>query len=582
MKINKKYVVLALAFSFGVGVVSSCGPLEAEEYPWLEYPQSSENDKKGVEEELSVDLIARELRGAMRFVLDPQEHRYQYQRANTIDTYAGYTTVTQNQFAYGGALPTTYTFPNSYLMGPWGEVGRLFPAIYNAYFHAEEFNVPYMKAIAMLMFDIAVQELCDIYGPLPFDDLRNVTRFPPLTYISEKDVYMRIFKELDVATEILKNAQPSSEELALIEGVEGGLSRGDWRNWVKFANSLRLRMAMNIVKVEPALAREQAEKAVNDEIGVLTDLDPFDFTQEGTNCAWFSQNPIFFIANGWNDVRLSASLENIMKRHKNPILGYWWGKNKFRINNNSGSFSGYGENRDWVGVRQGIAMINKKTEKDGYGTFSSGTTNLNSLGLPWFKRTEVLFIMAEGALRGWNMGASAAELYRRGITLSFIENGFGESDVKTYMALTKAEDIDYVDPYNSENNIKGRVMVGVAWDDTDTDEIKLEKIVTQKYMAVFPCSAPTWTTFRRTGYPRLFPVLLNNWPGVDGELQLRRIPYIAGVNNRSDLAKLPALMNGQPNEGGSRLWWDVPTERRDADKPGDDRARSPRVIPVNF
>lgn len=575
---KKQYIKIGLTLSMTLGLMTACGSIESEKYPWYEYPDETEETQQ--KEKITADLIAKEMREGMKLVLNPQEHRYQYQRANTIDTYAGYTTVTQNQFLYGGALPTTYTFPNSYLMGPYGTVSTLFPTIYNAYYHAEEHGVPYMKAVAMLMFDFAVQELVDIYGPVPFDDLRQVTKFPPLTYISEKDAYMRIFKELDEATDLLKKLEPTSQDLAKIEGVEGGLSRGDWRNWVKFANSLRLRMAMNIVKVDPALAQQQAEKAVADEIGVLTDADPYDFTQDRSNCSWFAQNPIYFIANVWNDVRLGASLENIMKRHKNPLLGKWWGKNKFRIHNSSGLFSGYGEERDWVGVRQGIAMINKKTEKDGYGTFSAGTSSLNALPLPWIKRTEVLFIMAEGALRGWAMGASARDLYERGIKLSFLENELSQADIDEYMKLEAAEDVDYQDPYNPENNIKGRVTIGVAWSDEDSNEVKLEKIITQKYMAVFPASAPTWTTFRRTGYPRLFPVYLNNWPGVDGELQLRRIPYIADVNNRADLAKLPALMNGQPNEGGSRLWWDVQTEQRG--EPGDDKAKSPRVIPVNF
>ena len=108
----------------------------------------------------------------------------------------------------------------------------------------------------------------------------------------------------------------------------------------------------------------------------------------------------------------------------------------------------------------------------------------------------------------------------------------------TKQSLTKAQDIDYVDPYNNENNIAGRVKVGVKWDETNTNEEKLEKIITQKYIANFPMSAEAWTTFRRTGYPRIFPVDVNNMKdqGVDTELQLRRIPIEETANNTLEIA----------------------------------------------
>ncbi|WP_289290074.1 SusD/RagB family nutrient-binding outer membrane lipoprotein, partial [Muribaculum intestinale] len=77
-----------------------------------------------------------------------------------------------------------------------------------------------------------------------------------------------------------------------------------------------------------------------------------------------------------------------------------------------------------------------------------------------------------------------------------------------------------------KHNTKGRVSIGVKWNEADDDETKLEKIITQKYIGNFPMSAEAWTTFRRTGYPRLFPVYLNPmYPDVDYELQIRRMTF---------------------------------------------------------
>ena len=156
------------------------------------------------------------------------------------------------------------------------------------------------------------------------------------------------------------------------------------------------------------------------------------------------------------------------------------------------------------------------------------TCALPILARAYVKRTEVLFLRAEGALRGWNMGGTAAELYERGIRLAFEENNVtDELTIQNYLNTETAKDVDYTDPYAPGNSIKGRITVGVKWDESDSNEVKLEKLITQKYVAIFPQGAEAWTTFRRTGYPRLFPVKLNNMPGVEiGRASCRERVYV--------------------------------------------------------
>ena len=66
----------------------------------------------------------------------------------------------------------------------------------------------------------------------------------------------------------------------------------------------------------------------------------------------------------------------------------------------------------------------------------------------------------------------------------------------------------------------------MKWNDSDDNETKLEKIITQKYIAIFPYSYEAWTDIRRTGYPKIFPVLnpnLGDGSLSDGDL-IRRLP----------------------------------------------------------
>lgn len=575
---------LILESVLSVGLFTACGDQFQEEYPWM---IGRQEDMDNTNEEgagaTDITVLEKELRGAIPYMISYtkggswQPHAYQYQRSNSIDNYAGYWTTTKSTFAFGGPLPTLYTFPNDYLGGPMDNT--IFTQSYNAIHHATELGKPEWRAIALIIQAYQGHEIVDFYGAAPFSDWRNLQRNPPLTYERGEDIYTQIFNDLDEAIRILKERQPSRDEIAKIEDLTiQTLSNGDWRMWVKFANSIKMRMAMNIVKYDAGTAQQKFEQAVTDDIGVLNETDARDiayYQEQNACCLWT-------LGNSWHDIRLGATLENILKRYKHPLLTRWFDTNSYPIKEKG---SGIQAPIDVYGVRAGINMRNNNTtgkDKGGYGPFSTLSGDFKYMPQAFFKRTESLFLMAEGALRGWNtLGRTAKDLYEAGIRLCFQENGItDETVINQYMEQTKAQDIDYVDPYNNENNIAGRVKVGVKWDETNTNEEKLEKIITQKYIANFPMSAEAWTTFRRTGYPRIFPVDVNNMKdqGVDTELQLRRIPIEETANNTLEIASLVQAL-GQPNTGASRVFWDKQTETRGEQSPDNEFTL---VIPVNF
>jgi hypothetical protein len=91
-------------------------------------------------------------------------------------------------------------------------------------------------------------------------------------------------------------------------------------------------------------------------------------------------------------------------------------------------------------------------------------------------------------------------------------------------------------------------------------EKKLERIITQKWIAVFPDGQEAWSEFRRTGYPKLFPVVINNSGGkIATETFIRRIPFIQFeyATNIAGVNRALLSLNG-PDNGGTRLWWDKP------------------------
>ena len=49
--------------------------------------------------------------------------------------------------------------------------------------------------------------------------------------------------------------------------------------------------------------------------------------------------------------------------------------------------------------------------------------------------------------------------------------------------------------------------LGVKWDEGASKEEKLQRIITQKWIANFPLSCEAWAEYRRTGYPKLFRIV---------------------------------------------------------------------------
>lgn len=556
-RISKIVIRMAIMPLFLLGFVY-CGPkadlLENQVFP--DKGTSEEGDASNSFEDVSTENLEGQLQSGLVYVIDYREHKYQYQRSNSVDAFSGYMSVSNSDFQYGGRLPYIYYYPNTYYQGPLGESMKLFPYLYHAYTYAanENHNLPEWKAIAQILYGYSMQELVDFYGTMPYDDYRNKKETPPLNYYSGRKCYELILADLAEAVETLKTARPDATKLQRIEGTKGGYSDGNWEKWVKFANSIRLRMALNMVNADPTWAQTVAEEVMADPIGVLLETDgDFQLPDDGQ-----TQHCLYQISAVWNDIRLGATLENILKRYEHPLLEKWFSKNSAAIKAREGGALMLQSGKDYVGIRNGVQMYGNSGNTVGYGTFSAFADRY--MPRAYFKVAENLFNLSEAALRGWNVKGTAQHYYERGVRCAFDAYGLG-GQADAYLQKTKVKNVDYTDYYVPSNSCKGRVTVGVKWDESDENEVKLEKIITQKYIANFPMGAEAWTTFRRTGYPRVFPVPEDKgWTydnSFDVETQIRRIPFNMETSN--DLANLSNIETalGAPNAAGTQVWWDT-------------------------
>ena len=350
---------------------------------------------------------------------------------------------------------------------------------------------------------------------------------------------MKFFEELDKAAEVLTKFtvnNPGSKPMSEYDLVYGG----DYSKWVKFANSLRLRLAMRLAFVKPEVAKEQAEKAISHSLGVITSND--DNAGVKTVGANDVVNQLYTMWANYKDIRMGASIWSILTGYEDPRLSKMFTQGT--LNETSGYFA----------LRTGLNLDSNKDSRLGY---SSPNIQSNT-PIIWINAAEVAFLKAEGALRGWNMGgATPQSAYEEGIRLSF--NEWGASGANEYMTDEVKTAANYIDPLKSSNNISAVSNITIGWKENDSKDKKLERIITQKWIATFPNGQEAWTEFRRTGYPKLFPVAVNNSSGtVDTDIQIRRLPFAKSeyTLNPQNIQEAIQLLGGQDN-GGTRLWWDI-------------------------
>lgn len=461
--------------------------------------------------------------------------RIEMQQNLNADNYSGYMTLPQGY--YNNENTTTY-FPvdswnNQIWLVPSSKVLDQWVAMKKKGFDTK---YPDLYAMALIFKVFAGSRLTDIFGPIPYSLYGTAS---DVTFDSQQEAYNLFFEELKTAVGNLETALSASPDIDKIHYARFDKSTfgGKYATWIKVANTLRLRLAMRISYVDPAKAQMEAEAAVNDPGGLLTEV------QGSFKMSAGATNPLWTISDSWNETRIGAAVESILAGYHDPRLAV------YALPSELSSLNGAIK-----GIRSGPDLSVNPSAYLGYSKVNFG----NNPYVKLMDGSESYFLRAEGALRGWNMGGTAEEFYVEGIKASFAENQLGGVD--NYLNDNTSTPIAYNDPNNSANNAPPISSITIKWDPSATFEKSLERIITQKWIAMYPMGQEAWSEFRRTGYPKLWPVVVNNSGGdVPIGQFIKRIPYPSAITNASKSAVAAAVstyLGGQDKES-TRLWWDV-------------------------
>ncbi len=473
---------------------------------------------------------------------DPAWHT-QLQHNLNADTFCGY--MAPPRPFVNGANTTNYAFQDFWDQFPWDVPYSERGVMTNAAIVKEraEKDFPLMYAIAKILRVEAMHRVTDVYGPIVYSQF-GVEGASFVTYDSQKEVYYQFFTELEEAMATL-STDVTNRQFVEFDLVYGG----EFSQWIKFANTLRLRLALRISKVEPAKAQLEGEKSLAHSSGLL-ESNKDNFLIKGG-----ATHPLTIFNSSWNDVRMNASMESILEGYDDPR-----GNVLFEDSNITPG--------QLKGIRGGLPVLpayNTEIEQrdaynaafsrlgDAYISDRNPTTDIQLM-----TASEAYFLKAEAALRGWTGAGDAQTNYEMGITTSFAQHEVS-GELSDYITDNTSTAIDYVDPLNASSNIAAVSNITIAWNGGATNEEKLEKIITQKWIAMFPDGQEAWSEFRRTGYPKLFPPAVNNSGGtIDSNIQVRRLPFPASQRaaNPQGVEQARTLLEG-PDHGGTRLWWDI-------------------------
>ena len=469
-------------------------------------------------------------------VLPVHPHAFQVGQNLTGDIYAGYMAGIGEW--NGGHNGTTCDF----VIDAWSDIPyeRILVSVMGADQSVKrnvgtDINNP-VVAFSTILKVASVHRLADLFGPLPYSKVAEGGSLK-IAYDSEETLYKSFLSELTAAINTLTafvQKNPGAAPMANYDLVYDG----DYSKWVKFANSLKLRIAMRCSYVAPELARTNAEEAVNHPIGVIKENKDNAALKSGHGLV--VKNPLQIVWDTYSDVRMGAVIQSYMCGYNDPRLERYF--TQVTLKDESGYWGG----------RTGVAITSKTKWKD----FSAPKGQFAD-PLVWLTAAETSFLRAEGALRGWNMDVEPGKAYEDGIRLSFEEKG--ASNVDAYVNDDTSTPIDYRNLIFTSHSTPALSDITIKWNEEDTDETKLERIITQKWIALYPNGMEAWSEYRRTGYPKQFPMIDNYSKDVNGKLGPRRVPFPPKeyLLNKENVEQAVSLLSTPHDGGGTRLWWDV-------------------------
>jgi hypothetical protein len=392
-----------------------------------------------------------------------------------------------NSFTGGYTQEFTLNLSNTFYASIWDQTYRTL-GNFQAILNSTSPNYDNHKAIARIMKAFYMQYLVDLYGDVPYSQALQFAANTTPKYDDDKVIYQQLIIELNQAIADINAANANT----IAVGSEDAIFSGNMTNWVKFANTIKLRILLRESKYleanDPTYLSNQfaalasasfvdANVTINPGYNSSTDnsANPF-YVNYGYTTAISSSDPTGFTpTTNFSFVRATKYVAN--------FLNAATGSGIATVDPRRGkiySLVGTGTAAAVVGVEQGATTAPA--------TMSTlGTGLLKSHAQPGYIMTlaESKFLQSEAVLRGYLPGGDAVAntLFTSGISASMTLLGVTSANATTYLTASATSP-------------------RIGWQGALND--KIESIMTQKWIALNGINGlESWIEYTRTGYPNV-------------------------------------------------------------------------------
>ena len=368
-----------------------------------------------------------------------------------------------------GATTQTQFFEQFQIIGT--DLNNVWSTIYetilndaeNIIVDASASNSPHYSGVAKILKAYTYQIVVDTWGRIPYSETQKLAANVKPKYDSDELIYTDLIKLLDEGIAEV-NAPISAISPGTNSSIYPGAFSASRNNWIRFANTLKLRIFLHYSEKDPAFAKSRIDALVASGVPLMT-ANSDSFQMDFVNAA-NARNPIDqFETNRNGNLVVNAKIVNLMNSKTDPRRRFFF----TQFPENSGLY---------VGAVAGAAPapgIYSKFHTYLRGAIT-GTVYTGAAPIRMLTFAEYNFIRAEAALRFASPG-SAQTFFQEGIRASMLSAGVAAADITAYLAANGAL--------------------------TGTTAQQLEQIINEKYIANYGVVVEPWTDFRRTGYPTL-------------------------------------------------------------------------------
>ncbi|SDD87712.1 SusD/RagB family nutrient-binding outer membrane lipoprotein [Riemerella columbipharyngis] len=337
--------------------------------------------------------------------------------------------------------------------------------------------------------------MVDTYNNIPYTDASKAAdgKLSP-KYDDAKTIYLDLIKRLDEAIAKIKVSK---------EGYPDYSYGGDMAKWKKLANSIKLRLGVNLSDVDSSVAKATVESAVQGGV-IASNADNLTLTYT----AGLFSSPLYQNVNvegsGRKDIVAANTLVDALKAKNDPRIGKFFTYKPGTTEYEGGEFGTPSAYASYSHVADDIIKADATADFCDY--------------------AEVNFLLAEAAQRGFNVGGTAQSFYDKAVKASMDYWGVSDADATAYLA---------VNPYDAAN-----------WK---------KSLGEQSWFAMYNRGFTAWTFNRRLDYP-VFKNPVNSY--IDGVPTRMTYPATEQVLNKANWEEATSHLQGGEDVATAKVFWD--------------------------